>query len=111
MEAIKAQASEYEEIGNANVVEKMMKVYALLQRSHPHPVVRVKELESWALTGPYAQIMAGEYETRKDAPPEIAITPIKVGAGFCPACGTAHAKQAAFCSKCGQALETAAAAV
>ena len=108
IDAIKLQASEYEEIGANSVLEKMMKVYALLQRTHPHPVVRVKEIETWALGGDYQRILDGAYRTTDEdaVRPAPAYAPMAAGApgGYCPRCGAAQNVNAKFCSRCGATI-------
>ncbi len=111
IDAIKSQAAEYEEIGATSVVEKMMKVYSLLQRTHPHPVVRVKEIETWTAGGDYERIIAGDYRSTDDdlarpvAPVAMGVKPAR--GSFCADCGTPHTAGAKFCWRCGAPVLTA----
>jgi len=58
------QAEEYRAGGT--VVDSVLKLFRLLARTHPFPVLRLAELKKWIDSGEYEQIMAGEFETRTD---------------------------------------------
>jgi Zn-dependent protease with chaperone function len=68
VEAFRAQAARYEESGGA--VDSVIKTLALLGRSHPFPVQRLKELDLWIASGDYQKIIDGDYPRREDDPKE-----------------------------------------
>jgi len=62
IEAFQEQARRYQEDGDT--LDSIAKALALLNRSHPFPVQRLKELDAWIDSGEYEKILGGEYETR-----------------------------------------------
>ena len=68
IEAFREQARRYEESGGA--IDGVIKTLALLGRSHPFPVQRLKELDLWVESGAYQRILDGEYAKREDDPKE-----------------------------------------
>jgi Zn-dependent protease with chaperone function len=64
LEAVKDQAHEYDEIGADSTVDKLVKLWLLMGRTHPHPVVRAREVANWAASEDYLRILAGDYATR-----------------------------------------------
>ena len=66
IEAFRDQARRYEERGG--VVDGVLKVLTLLNRSHPFPVLRLRELDRWVESGEYDRILAGSYPKRADDP-------------------------------------------
>jgi Zn-dependent protease with chaperone function len=62
VEAFREQARRYEEEGSA--VDSVIKTLALLNRRHPFPVQRIKELDRWVEGGDYERILGGEYARR-----------------------------------------------
>ena len=116
--AIKQQATEYADIGANNIIEKMMKVYALLQTTHPHPVVRVKEIEDWYTSDQFRDILSGNYRTVDQdtsrapaAGPAPKTSPFSPPTRTCPKCGGPHAADARFCPSCGTLINQAQAQV
>jgi Zn-dependent protease with chaperone function len=69
LEAIKDQAQEYDDIGADSTVDKLVKLWLLMGRTHPHPVVRAREIANWAASEEYHKILAGDYQTRALAAP------------------------------------------
>jgi Zn-dependent protease with chaperone function len=63
-EAFLAQAREYDAAGD--VRDGLLKFLNLLRQSHPFAVIRFSEIDKWARSGEYAQIMAGNYPRRAD---------------------------------------------
>ncbi len=47
---------------------RVMKMYHTAFRSHPFPIIRIKELHNWSQSNQYQRIMDGEYQ-RKEANP------------------------------------------
>ncbi len=68
IEAFREQASRYEESGG--VIDSVIKTLALLGRSHPFPVQRMKELDLWLESGAYQRVLEGDYPRREDDPKE-----------------------------------------
>jgi Zn-dependent protease with chaperone function len=58
------QAEEYRAGGT--VVDSVLKLFRLLGRTHPFPVLRLAELKKWTDSGDYDRILEGEYEQRTD---------------------------------------------
>ena len=67
IEAFQEQARRYEEDGDT--LDTIAKAMALLNRSHPFPVERLKEIDRWIESGEYDRILSGDYLTRADEPP------------------------------------------
>lgn len=78
VEAFREQAARYEESGGA--VDSVIKTLALLGRSHPFPVQRMKELDLWVESGAYQRVLDGEYPRREDDPKESAWSAWQAGA-------------------------------
>lgn len=68
VEAFREQAARYEESGGA--LDSVIKTMALLGRSHPFPVQRLKELDLWVASGDYQRVLDGDYPRRADDPVE-----------------------------------------
>ncbi len=62
MEAFLTQAEEYE--GHGTVIDGVMKVVNLMGRTHPFPVLRIREIRRWVESGDYETILSGDYERR-----------------------------------------------
>ena len=58
------QASEYEQGGN--IIDSVHKLLNILGKSHPFPVLRLKELKTWIDDGSYEKILNGEYSKRTE---------------------------------------------
>lgn len=67
IEAFQEQARRYEEEGDS--LDSIAKAMALMNRSHPFPVQRLKEIDRWVESGEYDRILSGEYLTRAEEPP------------------------------------------
>jgi len=70
VDAFVRQAEEYEEHGN--LLDGVMKVVNLLGRTHPFPVLRIRELRRWVDSGEYDAALEGEYE-RRDEQDEVSV--------------------------------------
>ena len=64
--AFAEQAARYEEGGSA--FDGVIKVLALLNRSHPFPVQRMRELDRWLDAGDYQRVLDGTWPLRADDP-------------------------------------------
>ena len=62
MDAFMTQAEEYE--GHGTVIDGVMKVVNLMGRTHPFPVLRIREIRRWVESGEYEAILSGDYERR-----------------------------------------------
>jgi hypothetical protein len=78
IEAIKDQAQEYDDIGADSTVDKLVKLWLLMGRTHPHPVVRAREIANWSASEDYHRILAGDYATQG---PDLAPVAALTGAG------------------------------
>ncbi len=58
------QAREYEEAGS--VVDSVFKLLHLTGQTHPFPVLRLRELKTWAESDAYAEILDGTYARRSE---------------------------------------------
>jgi hypothetical protein len=58
------QAAEYERGGN--VFTGLHKFLNVIYASHPFPVVRLTELQTWVNSGAYSSILSQNYRVRKD---------------------------------------------
>jgi hypothetical protein len=56
------QAQEYE--NQKTVLDSIHKILNQLWISHPYPVIRLKELRTWELSGYYQSILEGNYAKR-----------------------------------------------
>lgn len=65
VEEFEKQAKEYEAGGD--LVDGVLKLMLVMNRTHPLPVLRVAELSKWVGSGAYQTIVDGEYERRGDA--------------------------------------------
>jgi hypothetical protein len=63
IDEIEIQADGYEDVGADSVLTKALKLYSLINQTHPYPVVRVKEIRAWAESAEYKNIMSGNYAT------------------------------------------------
>jgi Zn-dependent protease with chaperone function len=61
VEEVEVQAEGYKELGEDSMIIKAIKVYSLLQQTHPYPVVRVKEIKAWEKSDQYQDILRGRY--------------------------------------------------
>jgi len=89
IERLKDQATQFDEIGSGSLIEKALKVWTLLELTHPVPVLRIREIEEWATCPEYPQF-AGEYEDAAGA------------SESCTLCGNAAANEIVnYCAYCG----------
>lgn len=70
VDAFREQANRYDE--SAGALDAAIKTLALLGRTHPFPVHRLKEADLWVETGAYESVLAGTYPKRQDDPKETA---------------------------------------
>jgi Zn-dependent protease with chaperone function len=56
------QAAEYEK--DTGALDSLYKLLNVLNASHPFSVIRLKELKTWAASGQYERIIAGDYVRR-----------------------------------------------
>jgi Zn-dependent protease with chaperone function len=66
--AFRDQARRYEEDGSA--LDSVIQVLTLLNRRHPFPVQRMRELDRWIESGAYEGILSGRYPLRGTEQPE-----------------------------------------
>jgi Zn-dependent protease with chaperone function len=63
-----AQAMEYD--AQKTVLDSVQKIFSQLKLTHPYPVVRLKELKTWASSGVYQTILDGNYLKRGYGKPD-----------------------------------------
>lgn len=61
VDEIEVQAQSYHELGDDSMITKVLKLYSMIQNTHPYPVVRVKEIRQWVNSPEYNNIMSGNY--------------------------------------------------
>jgi len=66
LDAFMAQAADYQEKGSG--VERLSRLLAQMNLTHPLPVRRVRELMDWVHGGDYERIVGGEYIRRGEEP-------------------------------------------
>ena len=59
------QAAEYESDGT--IIDGVHKLLNILNKTHPFPVIRLKELKVWHESGSYEKILQGEYKRRNES--------------------------------------------
>ncbi|MBI2266339.1 MAG: M48 family metallopeptidase [Armatimonadetes bacterium] len=77
LDEILLQAKEYQEM-DESVFWKGFKFLQTAFESHPFPIVRVKEILSWAESGEYQQIMSGDYPIAPKTSPESEFPGIEI---------------------------------
>ena len=110
LEQVKRQAAEYQDIGADSVIDKTIKLYVLMQQTHPYPVVRVSEIIKWANSPEYQQILQGKYQVQlADATEQgMALAPLSTPTGLtCSRCKSVWPAGTAFCGKCAMNLRGA----
>lgn len=86
------QAEGYQEM-DRTLLDRGLRLWQNLNRTHPFPLLRAKEIESWAQSDEYRCILSGQY------PRETKQTAAK-----CPQCGNPKGAKAVFCHNCGASL-------
>lgn len=119
---VEAQADAYNDLGSDSLITKLIKLHSLLQQTHPYPVVRVKEINAWANSAEYADILNGKYGRgalpqpvgqRTLAPaPRVRVCPnpkcqypCQEDHRFCSNCQTNLGEAHFFCGSCRQRVE------
>jgi len=85
------QAETYEDL-DYSTLNKLYKLMQELQLTHPIPVFRAKEVNAWAKSKQYQEILSGRYPTADATTAELRICPhcsakISPSFFFCPDCG------------------------
>ena len=62
IDALVEQADQFDEIGADSLFEKALKLYVLMDQTHPYPVVRVREIGQWAKSSQYEAILSKQYD-------------------------------------------------
>jgi len=65
-----AQAQEYDD--QKSVLDSVQKIFSQLKLTHPYPVIRLRELKTWASSGVYQAILDGNYLKRGFGKPDAA---------------------------------------
>jgi hypothetical protein len=73
------QAADFNDIGADSLFEKALKLYVLMDQTHPYPVVRVREIGEWAGSDQYESILKREYEPVKEEMWYVAVNGDAVG--------------------------------
>jgi len=69
IEAFEEQAEEYESHGTA--LTTLAKIQNGMWRTHPFPVLRLKEIRLWVKSGEYQKILDGDYPKEEDDLPHL----------------------------------------
>jgi len=64
IKAFTEQALDYEAGGD--IIDSMLKLLSIVDRSHPFPVLRLVELKRWSDSGGYHRVMQGDYALRSE---------------------------------------------
>lgn len=78
IEAFIEQAHDYEAGGD--IIDSVLKLLNLVDRSHPFPVLRLAALKQWAEGEEYQRILSGDYPRRSDDPKTSITDEIKASA-------------------------------
>ncbi|MBX9878450.1 MAG: M48 family metallopeptidase [Candidatus Obscuribacterales bacterium] len=89
------QADTYEEL-DYSTLNKVYKLLHELSQSHPLPVYRAKEIQNWARSKQYQEILAGRYPTSEPTS----------GLRTCPHCQSKISPSFFFCPDCGKSART-----
>jgi Zn-dependent protease with chaperone function len=57
IDALVSQANDYDDIGASSILEKALKLYVLMDQTHPYPVIRVREIGEWATSSEFKSIL------------------------------------------------------
>jgi Zn-dependent protease with chaperone function len=104
------QADEFTEMGTQSGLNQMMMLRLLAARTHPHGVVRTREIRNWSGSEDWRRILAGDY-ARDQAPTLVSLTPtpLTTPTGLvCPTCQYVSPAGMTFCAKCRSNLRLAA---
>ena len=104
IDALREQSREY---SDSQGLDTFFKFMATAGRTHPFPVIRVREMDRFAAEGPFAEIMKGDYVRRGDEPP-LRDDVSAAGAGFSDSAQTVFGNADEFVS---QALSSFAASL
>jgi Zn-dependent protease with chaperone function len=104
LDEVEVQAQDYSDLGADSFFMKLVKLKAMLQTSHPYPVLRVKEIRQWVASKEYKAILDGNY-TRLNAQTEIGWSSVVVNTlrgRKCPntKCGYPCDENFVFCPNC-----------
>jgi Zn-dependent protease with chaperone function len=112
IEAILEQADDYDE-GDGSWKNKWMKIKMTLEKTHPFPILRVREIMNWVESGEYERILNGDYLRKsEDALPEeeedeverpVFNQPVGLRCSD-PACKQINPKDALYCARSGRLL-------
>lgn len=64
IEAFQEQARRYEE--DESSLDSVARALALMNKRHPFPVQRLKEIDAWVASGAYEKVLSGDYPRRSD---------------------------------------------
>ncbi|MGI9608728.1 MAG: M48 family metallopeptidase [Acidimicrobiia bacterium] len=95
VEALRVQSSEY---SDSQGLDTFFKFMATAGRTHPFPVIRVREMDRFADDGPYTDIVKGDYIRRGEEPP-LSDDMSAAGAGFSDSAQTVFTKSDEYVGK------------
>ncbi len=115
LQAVCNQAGDFDELDDSSLFNKIIRIKMLLERTHPFPVVRVKEILEWAESDQYKAILAGDYHALAQTGAASAPRQVQAQQGglptptgrVCPKCRTVWPDTMGFCGKCGSSLREA----
>jgi Zn-dependent protease with chaperone function len=103
LDEVVQQAQEYD-AASEGLVEKLVQVNLMLVQTHPFPIVRAREIMTWADSEQYQAILAGNYLQEATSPALLLTEPT---GKVCPACGRVVNASAQLCRGCGSSLQGA----
>jgi Zn-dependent protease with chaperone function/RNA polymerase subunit RPABC4/transcription elongation factor Spt4 len=103
LDEVLQQAKEYDDTSDG-LVEKLFKVNMMLVQTHPFPIVRAREIMTWADSEQYQNILAGNYVQDTTSPALLLTEPM---AKVCPQCARLVNASASLCRACGSSLKGA----
>jgi Zn-dependent protease with chaperone function/RNA polymerase subunit RPABC4/transcription elongation factor Spt4 len=101
LDSILDQAQEYEDTGDG-FMEQIFKVNMLMQQTHPFPIVRAKEIMTWAESEQYQAILRGDYLHQASS---TALTVTEPVGKVCPGCQRVVNASESRCRACGSNLK------
>ena len=91
------QADEYEKIYNADMLNKTLQTYAVMNQSHPFAAVRVREILKWSRSSQFRKC---------GGVAKLVASGASSAGRKCPQCGKPSGDAALFCPHCGSVLQS-----
>ncbi|KPU42530.1 protease HtpX [Oxobacter pfennigii] len=95
-DAFLQQAREFEGF-DFDALDKIAKVYSVINSTHPWTVMRASELDKWVQSGGYSDVLSRKTQKKLITRPKVNLS--------CPNCGTPVENEDRFCPACGNSLK------